>query len=45
MGYYESMFILIPAIILSGYASMKVKSTFAKYSNKNNSVGLTGACV
>ncbi len=43
MGYYESMIILIPAIILSGYASMKVKTTFAKYSNKINSVGLTGA--
>ncbi len=43
MGYYESMIILLPAILLSIYASGKVKSTFMKYSNVMSSTGLTGA--
>ncbi len=34
--------ILIPAIILSLYASIKVNSTFNKYSKVHNSSGLTG---
>ncbi|MFV0394408.1 MAG: zinc metallopeptidase [Coprobacillaceae bacterium] len=43
MGYYGSMVILIPAILLSMYASMKVKSTFEKYSKVMSSSGYTGA--
>ncbi len=43
MGYYESMIILLPAIILSLYASAKVKNTFAKYSKTPSSSGQTGA--
>ncbi len=43
MGYYESMIILIPAILLSLYASNKVKTTFAKYSRVSSSYGYTGA--
>lgn len=43
MGYYQSMLILIPAIILSMYASAKVKSTFAKYSKVRSNSGATGA--
>ncbi len=45
MGYYESMLILLPAILLSLYASSKVKTTFAKYSKVNSTSGLTGADV
>ncbi len=43
MGYYESMIILLPAILLSLYASSKVKTTFAKYSQVMSSSGQTGA--
>ncbi len=45
MGYYESMILLLPAILLSIYASGKVKSTFAKYANVLSSNGQTGADV
>ncbi len=34
---------MIPVVILSGYASMKVKSTFNKYSQKHVASGLSGA--
>lgn len=43
MGYYESMIILLPAMILSIYASSKVKTTFAKYSKVTSLSGFTGA--
>ena len=38
-----TMIILIPAIILAGYAQMKVKSTFNKYLEVNAKSGKTGA--
>ena len=37
------MIMLAPALILSMIASVKVKSTFAKYSQKRTSSGMTGA--
>ena len=41
--YYGGYFIiLLPAIILSLYASIKVNSTFSKYAKVRNSSGLTG---
>lgn len=43
MIYYQSMIILIPAILLSMYASGKVQSTFAKYSKIMSNNGQTGA--
>ncbi len=42
-NYYSSMLILLPAMILSMYASTKVQSTFAKYSKVMSKSGLTGA--
>lgn len=42
--YYDpTWIILLPAIILSIWASANVKSTFGKYSKMNNRFGLTGA--
>ncbi len=41
-GYYSSMIVLIPAIIFTFYAQISVKNNFNKYSNINNSKGLTG---
>lgn len=41
-GYYSSMIVLIPAIIFTLYAQISVKTNFNKYSNINNSKGLTG---
>lgn len=38
-----SFLILIPALIFGAYAQYKVKSTFTKYSNVNNSRGVTAA--
>ncbi|MBN2339844.1 MAG: zinc metallopeptidase [Deltaproteobacteria bacterium] len=35
--------VMIPGFLLAGWASMKVKSTFAKYSRIRSSRGLTGA--
>ncbi len=44
MFFYDpTWIILIPAIILSLWAQSRVTSTFNKYSNLNNSMGLTGA--
>ena len=37
-----TMIILLPAILLSLYAQIKVKSTYSKYSRINNMNGLTG---
>lgn len=42
MGYYESMIILLPALLLSLYASSKVKTNFAKYSKVQCRSGMTG---
>lgn len=39
----ETYLILIPAMIFALFAQINVKSTFNKYSRKNNSRGLTGA--
>ncbi len=44
MFYFDSTFIiLIPALIFTMYAQMKVQSTFSKYSNIRNSKGISGA--
>ncbi|MBN2530643.1 MAG: zinc metallopeptidase [Deltaproteobacteria bacterium] len=37
------LIMLIPGLLLAGWASLKVKSTFAKYSHVRSSRGLTGA--
>ena len=42
-GYYTSMILLIPAIILSIYAQSKVQSAYRTYLNVPNSRGITGA--
>ncbi|MBR5641962.1 MAG: zinc metallopeptidase [Firmicutes bacterium] len=42
-GYYTSMILLIPAIILSIYAQSKVQSAYRTYLNVRNSRGITGA--
>lgn len=42
-GYYTSMILLIPAIILSIYAQGKVQSAYRTYLNVRNSRGITGA--
>ena len=42
-GWYASGIILLPAILLSLYASSQVKSTFNKYSKVNNRNGYTGS--
>lgn len=43
MFFDETYLILIPAMIFALFAQINVKSTFNKYSQKNNSRGLTGA--
>ena len=43
MGYYTSMILLIPAIILSVIASTRVQTAFKKYSEVADMRGLTGA--
>lgn len=40
--YYGEYWILLPAILLTLYASFKVNSTFRKYSKVENSRGITG---
>lgn len=45
MGYYSSMIILIPAIVLSMYAQAKVSSAYRRFANVRNSSGMTGAQV
>ena len=44
-GFMDSYYLLlvVPALIIAGYAQMKVKSTFAKYSKVQTGGGLTGA--
>ena len=41
-GYYSLYWILIPAIILSAYASFKVRSTFSRYTQVASRRGMTG---
>src|SRR5665811_592396 len=41
--FFTSMLLLIPGIILSLYAQIKVKSTFKKYSKTKAVSGITGA--
>ncbi|MDO8735532.1 MAG: zinc metallopeptidase [Thermoleophilia bacterium] len=41
--FFTSMLLLIPGIILSVYAQIKVKSTFKKYSQTKAASGITGA--
>ena len=43
MGYYSSMIILVPAIILTFLAQSKVNSTFRRFSRVAASTGMTGA--
>ena len=43
MFFDETYLILIPAMIFALFAQINVKSTFNKYSQKNNARGLTGA--
>lgn len=44
MGYYSSYILLVlPALLLSLYAQVKVKSTFAKYSHEMSRRRMTGA--
>lgn len=45
MFYDTSFVILIPALIISFWAQMKINSTFNKYSNMHSSNGYTGAQV
>lgn len=46
MFFFDStMIILLPAIIISGLAQLKIKSSFSKYSKVNSANGYTGAKV
>lgn len=46
MFFYDStLILLVPAIIISGIAQLKIKSSFSKYSKVNSSNGYTGAKV
>ncbi|MGH4138070.1 zinc metallopeptidase [Clostridium sp.] len=46
MFFYDStMLILLPAIIISALAQLKIKSSFSKYSKVNSANGYTGAKV
>ncbi len=42
MDYYSSMIFLIPAVLLTFYAQMKVKSAYTKYSDVRVTTGITG---
>jgi uncharacterized protein len=42
-GFDPTFILLIPAIVFSFYAQMKIKSTFNKYLNVRSSTGITGA--
>lgn len=42
-GYFEYLLWMLPAIIISLVAQMKVKSTYTKYSKVINRMGITGA--
>ncbi|MCL5883251.1 MAG: zinc metallopeptidase [Actinobacteria bacterium] len=41
--FFTSMLLLIPGVLLSLYAQLKVKSTYKEYSQKQASSGVTGA--
>ncbi len=43
MGYYTSMIVLIPAIILTVYAQNKVQRTYRIYAKIGNRLGMSGA--
>lgn len=44
LGYYGSWFVFVlPAMILAGYAQMKINSAFTKYSKVSSGTGLTGS--
>ena len=43
LGYYTSMILLIPAILLSVYAQGKVQSAYRTYSNVRNGRNISGA--
>jgi len=46
MFFFDStMIILLPAIIISAFAQLKIKSSFSKYSKVNSANGYTGAKV
>ncbi len=45
MGYYSSMIVLLPAIILAFYAQNKVQRTYRAYANTRNRSGMSGAQV
>ena len=40
---YSYFLFMVPALIISIYAQIKVSSTFSKYSKVRNAKGLTGA--
>ena len=42
-GYYTSMILLLPAILLSVYAQGKVQSAYRTYANVRNGRNITGA--
>lgn len=42
-GFDPTMILLVPAIIFSFYAQMKISSTFKKYLNVKSNAGMTGA--
>lgn len=42
-GYFNYLLFMLPAIIISMWAQIKVKSTFSKYSNIRNMRNMTGA--
>ncbi len=43
MFFHWTMLLLIPPLLLQAYAQMKVKRTFARYSEQSSSSGVTGA--
>lgn len=44
LGYYSSWFVFVlPAMLLAGYAQMKINSAFTKYSKISSNTGYTGA--
>lgn len=45
MRYYSGYYILLPALLISIWAQIKVKTTFSKYSTVSNRNGYTGAQV
>lgn len=42
-GYFDYIIFMLPAIIFTAIAQIKVKATFSKYSNVTNFRGITGA--